>query len=616
MQQLSSSPQQQTFIRAEARKSFAVTFYLVKQDDTPVDLTDAEMNMVIAQPAYKGGAIVLNKNATMVDAELGIMRVDIQAAELDLPAYEYLMVTTLVSAEGYSSAVLTGGFEVVANPDPAESVYNGVTPPLGLTLTLRDSNKVTVRVNHHPDSVLQAFSDQAEAAYQGAQVASISAAASAVSAAASATAAQTVVTADMSDLLDLALPAKVGNPADPVGAALSATIASEAIPSDGTARDVPAAAGSQVALADYAINGTRPYVFHLRTKSGSLAGQAAIAIGTDRGAANGILIAHKNTGAGVQLTNYAGTGIGAYFQNYSANAAIYAELYRNSGGIVVIAKNGEAFKDGFSTNGSTTFTSATANFTGADVGSAIVQQSSRDADDPFGCIPSGTTIASVTNATTVVLSQPATATAAGTGILFRIASRAPDANQKMIDVLDTDGTTTLLRFRRNALAVVVPSTLTTNDVALPGARVNGKAGQTANIFEVHQDAASATASVRISSTGKLVTTRSGYLGNASLTTVEPLVVQNFGTGVRSVAIIGVAAQTADQLALLDSASAVQSRFDKDGYFITKKQTAIADAQLVAGEVAIWFDSTNGAAKVKFKAKEAGGTVRTGEVALA
>lgn len=44
-------------------------------------------------------------------------------------------------------------------------------------------------------------------------------------------------------------------------------------------------------------------------------------------------------------------------------------------------------------------------------------------------------------------------------------------------------------------------------------------------------------------------------------------------------------------------------------------SAPADADIAAGELYIWFDSTNGAAKVMFKAKQADGTVRTGSVAL-
>jgi hypothetical protein len=60
---------------------------------------------------------------------------------------------------------------------------------------------------------------------------------------------------------------------------------------------------------------------------------------------------------------------------------------------------------------------------------------------------------------------------------------------------------------------------------------------------------------------------------------------------------------------------LQSRFNKDGVFMTKVTTAPADGDLTSGEVALYFDSTNGAAKLKIKAKQADGTVRTGEVAL-
>lgn len=60
---------------------------------------------------------------------------------------------------------------------------------------------------------------------------------------------------------------------------------------------------------------------------------------------------------------------------------------------------------------------------------------------------------------------------------------------------------------------------------------------------------------------------------------------------------------------------VYSRFDQNGYFMTRKTVAPADADLASGEMALWFDSTNGAAKLMVKAKEAGGTVRTATVAL-
>ncbi|HEY7135157.1 MAG TPA: flagellar hook protein FlgE [Acidimicrobiia bacterium] len=81
--------------------------------------------------------------------------------------------------------------------------------------------------------------------------------------------------------------------------------------------------------------------------------------------------------------------------------------------------------DGATTNGSTTLTSATANFTAADVGKAITGAG----------IPAGTTIASVTNGTTVVLSAAATATATGvqtaidtSGNVWDVSATAPNAN--------------------------------------------------------------------------------------------------------------------------------------------------------------------------------------------
>lgn len=45
----------------------------------------------------------------------------------------------------------------------------------------------------------------------------------------------------------------------------------------------------------------------------------------------------------------------------------------------------------------------------------------------------------------------------------------------------------------------------------------------------------------------------------------------------------------------------------------RANAAPADADLAAGELALWFDPTNGAAKLMIKAKQANGTVKTGSV---
>lgn len=74
-------------------------------------------------------------------------------------------------------------------------------------------------------------------------------------------------------------------------------------------------------------------------------------------------------------------------------------------------------------------------------------------------------------------------------------------------------------------------------------------------------------------------------------------------------------QTNDLFTIADHAVATLSRFNKAGFFMTRKVAAPADADLASSELAIWLDATPGATKAMFKAKDSGGTVRTGSVAL-
>lgn len=79
---------------------------------------------------------------------------------------------------------------------------------------------------------------------------------------------------------------------------------------------------------------------------------------------------------------------------------------------------------------------------------------------------------------------------------------------------------------------------------------------------------------------------------------------------------GFTSQTANLTEWQDVSNNVLSSISENGYFTTRKVAAPADGELAASEVALWFDATNGAAKLKIKGKSANGTVVTGEVALA
>jgi hypothetical protein len=55
----------------------------------------------------------------------------------------------------------------------------------------------------------------------------------------------------------------------------------------------------------------------------------------------------------------------------------------------------------------------------------------------------------------------------------------------------------------------------------------------------------------------------------------------------------------------------------DGGFILSAFNVVPpDPKLVAGDVALWLDKTNGACKLMVKAKQADGTVKTAAIALA
>ena len=76
-----------------------------------------------------------------------------------------------------------------------------------------------------------------------------------------------------------------------------------------------------------------------------------------------------------------------------------------------------------------------------------------------------------------------------------------------------------------------------------------------------------------------------------------------------------ATQAANLFEAQDSTGAVKSGMNKAGYIFTVLNAAPADADLSANQAMIWFDSTNGAAKLMIKGKTAGGTVVSGSVPL-
>lgn len=147
--QLSSSPPTHSFIRAEARKSFslALQFITEAEDGTrfPLDMTDCELRLTVAQQQYQGGAMLLEEDAVLVDPTKGYVQFNLQAVDLDKTPGEYPFTITLVTAEEYSAVVVKGDFEIVENTDLIDdNVYSAFTSPSQLTVLLRGPLRATV----------------------------------------------------------------------------------------------------------------------------------------------------------------------------------------------------------------------------------------------------------------------------------------------------------------------------------------------------------------------------------------------------------------------------------------------------------------------------------------
>lgn len=364
---------------------------------------------------------------------------------------------------------------------------------------------------------------------------------------------------------------------------------------------------------DYRHEGTTGYLTHFVMGANSQALAGCYAAGTDLGAGDGFFVSHKNSGVGIRGVGHGGSSILQYMQGYGKSTLYNGEIFKGNQGMKLFAKIGEGFGDGVATNGSTTFTSATANFTGADVGASISQTTTKGTLNVSGTIPSGTTIVSVTNATTVVLSNAATAD--GTGINFFVGGRAPDATQSLFTIYDTNGTTKRYEFALGKYTGVVPHEIQSNAVGTQSLLVKAAVGQTSEIFTVLKDG-NASGALSITAAGLMAARFGSSLSNAGNTAVNAMNVTNNGTTAHTLYVKRAASQTGDQISFRDASDALQSRVNKDGVFMTKVTAAPADADVNTGELAFWFDSTNGAAKLMVKAKQADGTVRTGSVALA
>lgn len=149
MASLGNSPQRTTVITLEARKSFAFGLAFRLRSEEKIDLTDCVVRFVMANPNHLGGAEIINVEATMIEEELGICQVELQASDLDLAEEEYPFSVTFVSSLGYSTPVMKGVVAIQENTehDSTGSTYSGINPSTNMAVYLESGGLVEVVVD-------------------------------------------------------------------------------------------------------------------------------------------------------------------------------------------------------------------------------------------------------------------------------------------------------------------------------------------------------------------------------------------------------------------------------------------------------------------------------------
>lgn len=159
---LGNDPMQETPLRLKRLRPLALLLTCEKSDGSRLDLTGASLRLTLSEQRRKGGALLHTAAGVFESAADGTVRFDVQGADLDMAVGVYDLVITLTTAELFEVSIVEGEVELIHNPDTTAPVVAGeVVPPLSLTARFRNQNKVTVRTNHVPDSVLLDYTGQA-----------------------------------------------------------------------------------------------------------------------------------------------------------------------------------------------------------------------------------------------------------------------------------------------------------------------------------------------------------------------------------------------------------------------------------------------------------------------
>jgi len=151
MAYVGNSPESETVLRLQARKSFSLGVWIEDQNGKPLDITGCSFRFVARKKVVEAdnddtGNLIANYMGLIQAPTLGYLTFNFQAAELDWTPGEYQYTITLSDA-GFSTVIVQGVIQLEQNTEftsMTESYVPGA-PPTALRVVLRENASIIVR---------------------------------------------------------------------------------------------------------------------------------------------------------------------------------------------------------------------------------------------------------------------------------------------------------------------------------------------------------------------------------------------------------------------------------------------------------------------------------------
>jgi hypothetical protein len=149
-----NTPQDETILRLQARKSFAFGVWVEDFNGNPLDIVNSSFRMVARKSVPStvnddSGNLLTNSHGTVVAAALGFVRFSLQASELDWEPGEYGF-TIVISEGGYSAVLVKGTIVLEENAEFTSMTESYIPNDISTALRVALREQVAIYVKTGP----------------------------------------------------------------------------------------------------------------------------------------------------------------------------------------------------------------------------------------------------------------------------------------------------------------------------------------------------------------------------------------------------------------------------------------------------------------------------------